>query len=33
MKITAEMEAGMMNDEWCFFKPTFSGLYMYSIYS
>jgi len=20
MKITAEMEAGMMNDEWCFFN-------------
>src|SRR6218665_1476710 len=31
MKIIAEVEAGIMNDEWCFFKPTFSGLY--SIYS
>jgi len=31
MKITAELEAGMMNDEWCFLKPTFLGLY--SIYS
>src|SRR6218665_1253177 len=31
MKIIAEVEAGIMNDEWCFCKPTFSGLY--SIYS
>src|SRR6218665_1839438 len=27
MKIIAEVEAGIMSDEWCFFKPTFSGLY------
>src|SRR6218665_1042413 len=31
MKIIAEVEAGIMSDEWCFLKPTFSGLY--SIYS
>src|SRR6218665_4010554 len=32
MKIIAEVEAGIMNDEWCFFKPTFSGLYcIYSV--
>jgi len=31
MKIIAEVEAGIRNDEWCFLKPTFSGLY--SIYS
>jgi len=27
MKIIAEVGAGIMNDEWCFSKPIFSGLY------